>query len=321
MNSAYEALQEESTMERKLRFREDGTFTIVQFTDLHWKNGDEADLRTRSLMELAISEEAPDLIVFTGDVIYSSECDAPLHAIREAVSAAEASGIPWAVVLGNHDSEADVTREELHRSLLGYGGSVTGDTPGVTGCGNYTIAVRDSGGTETAAVLYFLDSGDYSRHPNVDGYAWIAKDQIDWYASQSRAFAAGNDGNPLPALAFFHIPLPEYAEAWEQGGCRGSKHEAVCCPKLNSGLFAAMVEAGDVMGTFVGHDHINDFSGELCGIRLTYGRASGYNTYGKEGFPRGARVIRLREGERSFESWLRLDDGSVDWQTDEAAIE
>ncbi|TYP79819.1 metallophosphoesterase family protein [Paenibacillus methanolicus] len=307
-------------MEKQLRFREDGTFTIVQFTDLHWKNGDEEDRRTRSLMELAIEAEAPDLIVFTGDVIYSSECVKPLLAIREAVAAAEASGIPWAVVLGNHDSEAGVTREELHRSLLGYGGSVTGHTPGLTGFGNYAIAVHGSVAAAAAAVLYFLDSGDYSRHAHVDGYAWIAKDQIDWYANRSRSFAAASGGEPLPALAFFHIPLPEYAEAWEQGACRGSKHEAVCSPKLNSGLFAAMVEAGDVMGTFVGHDHINDFTGELCGIRLTYGRASGYNTYGKEGFPRGARVIRLREGDRSFESWLRLDDGRVDWQNEEALV-
>lgn len=67
----------------------------------------------------------------------------------------------------------------------------------------------------------------------------------------------------------------------------------------------------DVRGTFVGHDHINDYWGELHGIRLCYGRATGYNTYGKEGFPRGARIIQLTEGEADFQTWLRLDDGSV----------
>ena len=75
------------------------------------------------------------------------------------------------------------------------------------------------------------------------------------------------------------------------------------------------MKRGDVVGTFVGHDHINDYWGELFGIRLCYGRASGYNTYGKEGFNHGARVIRLTKGERQFESWLRLDDGSIDRQT------
>jgi hypothetical protein len=68
---------------------------------------------------------------------------------------------------------------------------------------------------------------------------------------------------------------------------------------------------GGVMGTFAGHDHINDYWGELHGIKLCYGRATGYNTYGKEGFPRGVRIIRLWQGEYSFETWLRLEDGSV----------
>lgn len=68
---------------------------------------------------------------------------------------------------------------------------------------------------------------------------------------------------------------------------------------------------GDVIGTFCGHDHTNDFSGTLHGIKLCYGRASGYNTYGKEGFMRGSRVIQLNQGQHEFATWLRLEDGSV----------
>ncbi len=58
-------------MSRQLSFRPDGTFTIVQFTDLHWKNGEPEDHRTRALMELTLDAEKPDLVVFTGDVIYT----------------------------------------------------------------------------------------------------------------------------------------------------------------------------------------------------------------------------------------------------------
>lgn len=36
---------------------------------------------------------------------------------------------------------------------------------------------------------------------------------------------------------------------------------------MNSGLFAAFLEAGDVMGAFVGHDHVNDFEGVTRTIR------------------------------------------------------
>ena len=89
----------------------------------------------------------------------------------------------------------------------------------------------------------------------------------------------------------------------------GIKHEEVCCPKLNSGLFAAMVEMGDVMGTFVGHDHDNDYCGTLHDIRLCFGRVTGYNTYGS--LSRGARVIRLQEGSHSFDTWQRLEGGGI----------
>lgn len=69
----------------------------------------------------------------------------------------------------------------------------------------------------------------------------------------------------------------------------------MCCPKINTGLFAAMHLAGNVRGVFAGHDHVNDYEGMLYGVRLCYGRATGYNTYGKDAFQRGARVIRLHE--------------------------
>ena len=114
-------------------------------------------------------------------------------------------------------------------------------------------------------------------------------------------------GQPLPALAFFHIPLPEYNEIWDRQLCEGHKHETICCPNFNSGFFAALRQGGDVLGTFVGHDHVNDFEGELDGIRLCYGRASGFNTYGFPGFERGARVIQLYEGQREFKTWFCLE--------------
>ena len=72
----------------------------------------------------------------------------------------------------------------------------------------------------------------------------------------------------MPALAFFHIPLPEYNEAarTENAILRGTRMEEACAPKLNTGMFAAMKEAGDVMGMFVGHDHDNDYAVMWKGI-------------------------------------------------------
>src|SRR5207237_2497181 len=121
--------------------------------------------------------------------------------------------------------------------------------------------------------------------------------------------------SPLPALAFFHIPLPEYSEVWDFHPCFGHKYEGVFSPVLNSGFFAALWEAGDVMGTFVGHDHVNDFEGTLHGIRLCYGRWGGYSTYGRERLVTGARVIELTEGRRDFRTSIRAEGGAAETET------
>jgi predicted MPP superfamily phosphohydrolase len=300
-----------------LRFRPDGTFTIAQFTDLHWQNGNQADLQTRALMERVLEAERPDLVVLTGDVI-AGGCQDPSRSWLEAVAPMEQCGVPWAAAFGNHDDEGALSRADLmalQRTACRWCLSEAGpeDVPGV---GNFVrlIASSKGGNATPAAALYFLDSGSYAPSTSeIGGYGWVTFEQIGWYrrVAQDLARSRQADDAPLTALAFFHIPLPEFNEVWDHHLCGGVKHEPVCCPRINTGLFAAFYEAGDVRGVFVGHDHVNDFEGDLHGIRLCYGRASGYNTYGKEGFPRGARLIRLREGEQTFTTWLRLDNGSV----------
>lgn len=84
-----------------------------------------------------------------------------------------------------------------------------------------------------------------------------------------------------PALAYFHIPIPEYnAVLMNPSDVVGEKQEVICSASVNSGLFTSLVEAGDVKATFVGHDHVNDYCGSLLGIQLCYGGGIGYHTYG-----------------------------------------
>lgn len=300
-----------------LRFRRDGTFTIVQLTDVHWSTGEGADFMTRALIEQVLQAERPDLVVLTGDIVSGDAARDPRGAYRQVAALVEAQGAPWAAVFGNHDDEGSASRRDLlavqrkHRRCLTEAGPRD-----VTGVGNYVLRLSASRSDRMAAALYFLDSGAYNDL-GVGHYAWIARDQIAWFLAVSRrlrreyarAGRAARRAERLPALAFFHIPLPEWDEAWRTQVCRGHRQEPVCGPAVNSGFFAAMVEAGDVMGAFCGHDHVNDFEGDLHGIRLCYGRATGFGEYGGKGFPRGARVIRLREGQRGFETWLRLEGG------------
>ncbi|WP_276355561.1 metallophosphoesterase family protein [Cohnella caldifontis] len=294
-----------------LRFRNDGTFTIVQFTDLHWQNGEPKDLRTRDLMERILEAEQPDLIVFTGDLIYAPNCRDPKRSLRDALAVAEESGIPWAAVFGNHDAEGAASRPELMAAMRDMRGCLAESGPAdVHGTGNYLIRLEDRSG-RTRNALYFVDTGALSELPWVPGYDWVRRDQIRWYAGESARLTAGNGGAAVPSLAFFHIPLPEYAEVWRTQVCYGRGYERPGCPRVNSGWFAAWSELADVVGAFCGHDHINDYGGKLLNTWLYYGRASGYQAYGLWRFARGARVIRLRAGEREFDTWVRLHDGRV----------
>ncbi|QGQ94824.1 metallophosphoesterase [Paenibacillus psychroresistens] len=294
----------------RLKFREDGTFTIVQFTDLHWKNGEIEDLHTYALMKQILEQEAPDLIIFTGDIIHSEKSYHPKEAFLEAVKVAEQFQLPWAAVFGNHDAEDGVTRKELMQLVAEseYGLSDAG-MDGIKGVGNYAIPVQSSKHNKTEAVLYCFDSGSNSLE-EAEVYEWIDPTQVNWYIKQSTAFTHHNNGSPLPSLAFFHIPLPEYQEMWNYQPCYGHNYEGVGCSLINSGLFSVFLKMKDVMGTFVGHDHVNDYWGDYHGIRLCYGKATGFNGYGKEGFQRGARLIQLQENAKSFDTWLRLEDGS-----------
>lgn len=296
-------------MKNVLRFRSDRRFKIVQFTDIHWQNGEAPDRQSAALMTEIVAAETPDLIVLTGDILSGGGCDNAADSLRQVIKIVEGRNIPWAAVLGNHDDEGSADRHELIAIMQESAMSLVQPGPAdVPGVGNYVLPIQSSGRDGIAAALYFIDSGSYAQ-TNIGGYDWIKREQITWYLQESTRLTT-EVGHPLPALAFFHIPIPEYDEVWNFHTCYGVKYEDVCAPRVNTGFFAAMHEAGDVMGTFVGHEHVNDFWGDLHGIRLCYGRATGYNTYGREGFPRGGRVIVLQEGERHFETWLHLDDGT-----------
>ncbi len=291
----------------RLRYRPDGSFTIVQFTDLHWHNGEEMDRKTAAAMRTLLEMERPDFVVLTGDSLAGKGCTDPERSVTQLTTPLVESETPWAVVFGNHDDEGSLTRHDLMGIFQSCPGCLAEVGPSdVPGVGNYTLLIEPKeGGVPT--ILYFFDSNSYAPE-TVGGYGWIRHEQIAWYRRLSYELRRAYAARP-PALAFFHIPLPEYNDVWEGGVCYGNKGEDVCAPRLNTRLFAAMVEQGDVMATFVGHDHVNDYVGEWMGIHLAYGKVTGYQTYPRDGSARGARVIRLSAGQRQFETWIRLDDG------------
>ena len=274
--------------EQELRFRQDGTFTILQLTDLHLQlqHPDQiADVFTR--MDSLVRQADPDLIAVTGDLLYSSPADSLMQLI---VGRLDSYARPWAIVYGNHDHEHGLTLAQLSPIITAGKHSIntlnaegtladfeipiykTPDQAGGDGKGRHArpfIKYRHARPDRASFYLFFLDSHAYSTDP-IDysnfNYAWFEPEQVEWVRTTAGAHAE------IPSIAFFHIPFPEYADA--ASFCNltpsltkeihlptftGTFGEWVCCPKFNSGMFDAMSQTGFI-ATFCGHDHDNDFS-------------------------------------------------------------
>ncbi|CAA2954834.1 probable inactive purple acid phosphatase 28 [Olea europaea subsp. europaea] len=345
-----------------LRFNSDGTFKILQVADMHFGNGmvtrcrdvlDSefeycSDLNTTRFLEKMIELEKPDFVAFTGDNIFGTSATDAAESLFRAFGPVIKAGLPWAAVLGNHDQESTMNREELMSfiSLMDYSLSQTFPTaedlsnpakhsrvPKIDGFGNYNLRVWGPPGSHlansTLLNLYFLDSGDRAVVDGRRTYGWIKDSQLSWLRGISKEIQEQKQdikesaktskfSTVSPALTFFHIPIPEI----KQGPFKdivGKYQEYVACSFVNSGVLKTLVSMGDVKAVFIGHDHTNDFCGNLDGIWFCYGGGFGYHGYGVAGWPRRARVIlaELGKGEKSWngvekiKTWKRLDDGML----------
>jgi len=291
-----------------LQFNQYGEFKIVQFTDMHIQK-----TVSEPVFELAteiVELEKPDLVVITGDVSIQDSVDDLL--LRLATIFADRK-IHWVTAFGNHDDEYGPSRKNLNGIYRSLPYNLNSSTSGIKGETNFIIPIAGKK-NKHQALLYFFDSNAYNPMKDrvKSTYGWIDFSQINWYRKQSTSYTKKNKGIPVPAVSFFHIPFPEYNLLWEMdsASCIGSKHEKVSCPSVNSGMYASIIECGDIMGVFVGHDHVNDYIGKFNNIALAYCRFSGAkNTYGH--LTPGARVIVLKEGKREFDTWIRERGGNI----------
>ena len=294
-------------MDSDLRFNEDGNIKIMQLTDLHYTNDDEADHKTVALMRQALKDEKPDFVIVTGDMVYGEH---NLEFLPKVFAPLIESGCPWSFVFGNHDSEWGYSRTELLEAGMKMKGCIAShDSSSIDGVGNHVIEIKDKN-NKTKWAIFAIDSGDYNPMEQVGGYACVTGNQINWY--QNKIYELKNKYGDFSALAFQHMAVPEHLDVFKYEKCYGIKREGCGCPRVNSGLFYAMLEAGHTKGLFVGHDHANDYYGNLFGITLGYGRAGGYGTYGAPDHMKGARLFILNENNtESFETYVYLENGDV----------
>ena len=321
-----------STKKQVLRFHPDGHFRILMVSDFHGGTNHNPKL-TKSL-EALVAHANPDLVLIGGDTVAGGMFDAINEAtlyqyLSEVLAPVYTRGIPWAHVYGNHDGESGMSNAEQQPVFERIPLCLSKAGPDeISGVGNYVLPVYAHNKDKIKYHIFALDSHrehtDYIErfglpkdtkirleHPMCSGSAQAGPmfDQVMWYIRTSEDAEAVN-GATIPAVMYMHVPLPEHFHAArnpEQTHLRGAKREAVCCSELNSGLFAACLQRGDVRGIFCGHEHYCDFSAEYCGITLAYDGALGFDMSGHDDL-RGGRIIDLSEDGTMKTHQVRLMD-------------
>ena len=123
----------------------------------------------------------------------------------------------YGYTLGNHDSEADLTRRQIVDLDMLHPYSLTkqAEAPGY-GASTFVIPVMSSKNPEEIVMnLWFFDSQQYTCL-GVPGFGCVAHETVDWYYETSRRLEK-EQGGKKPGVAFMHIPPQEWMLAWNVG--------------------------------------------------------------------------------------------------------
>ncbi|CAG9332305.1 unnamed protein product [Blepharisma stoltei] len=288
------------------------SFKIVQFTDLHYGEGDTQNKQNMKLQSTILGFEKPDMVVITGDMVSGYSWNGELGWYKEyhkmVIQPMKDHNIPWAIALGNHDIEADLNGEQIIELEKQEPLSLAKQGPSyISHYGNYVVPITYKGKLEF--LIWILDSGDKHHCGMLFGYDCVHEDQLEWVKNTQKVI---NDihQKEIPGLMFMHIPPPEYMKLWDNYNARGNKYEPVSCWGNHTEYFIEALSG--ILGISVGHDHYNDYEGIINGVKMFYGRKSGYAGNGPEPFyPKGARVFEVIPESKTVNSWIREESGNV----------
>ena len=313
-------------------FTTDRDFKIMQLTDIHIGGGfmsKTVDEKALNAIATMITKEKPDLVIATGDIAFPIPYRAGTFnnnsGIKVFANLMENLGVYWDVTFGNHDAEAysyydreavaELYSNEEYKHCLFQAGPED-----VDGYGNHTIEVKNSKGIITQAII-LIDSQAYVKDNIIESikgtYDNVHPNQVQWYESEIKRMNAENEkiskeSVPVKSLAFFHIPLVEMDDAWNEFRENGYKDtddfkyiegiiaetgRQVCCGFGEDDLFEKMLELQSTKAMFNGHDHVNSTSFEYKGILFSYGYSVDYFAYSgidKFGSQRGCTMITCK---------------------------
>ena len=313
-------------------FTTDGDFKVMHITDVHIGGGflskgyDEKALNAVAIM---VTREKPDLLIVTGDVAfpvpYTAGTFNNYSGAKAFANLMESLGVYWDVTFGNHDSEVYTYFDREDMSAF-YGSDefeyclFEAGPKDVDGYGNHTIEIKNSDGVITQAMI-LIDSQAYIEDNIIESikgtYDNIHLNQVEWYEEEVNRMNAENKridekAGTVVTHAFFHIPLVEMDDAWnefkENGykdtedfeyveGLIGETGRQVCCAYGEDELFEKMLELKSTKAIHNGHDHVNSTTFKYKGITFSYGYSIDYFAYSnidKLGSQRGNTMITLK---------------------------
>ena len=174
-------LQPGYTQKPVLKFNKDGKFKIVQFTDVHYIHVNPKSAVSLERINEVLDAEKPDLVVFTGDVIYGQPAE---EGMRTILNLAANRQIPFGVTFGNHDDEQGLTRTQLFDIIQTIPYNLTDSVAGVTGATNFILPLKSSDGKKDAACAPQLNSGMFASMKEMGDIlgVFVGHDHDDDYA-------------------------------------------------------------------------------------------------------------------------------------------
>ncbi|MBQ3087775.1 MAG: metallophosphoesterase [Clostridia bacterium] len=298
-----------------LQFDENGQFRIMIFADI--QDNRDIEESTLQLMRETLDKYPADLVIFLGDNSVDRELEGYAASVEAFTQICNERNIPHAFVFGNHDTEMDATPEELLAIYREFGSLTYDADPDIYGCGNCNLPILSSDGNKTAFNLWLFDSGSAHPDKSIGGYDCVRADQINWYKTTADKLKEENNGETVPSMLFQHIIMPEVYEtlypklpftAGKDYTIKGktyfpvpffNRHSGIilepCSPPfVTEGQFDALLETGDVIATFHGHDHVNDFKTDCYGIDVVNVPTVGCSAY-SDAISRGSGLITLYE--------------------------
>lgn len=310
------------SVSKTLKFNSNGKFRILMISDFHC--GEQYNPRIKDGIEALIEHAQPDFVMLGGDQCLGYSVEYLKQSLTDILEPIKKRSIPWAHLFGRYDHNLPMTLPEQEAVYEQFPLCLSKSGPeNLRGTCNYFLPVYASGSDDVAFHVIALDSNrdcdQYADHFNIapeqnnmilpenfgsgknDSMPYFS--QVRWYYRTSKAAEAAA-GHKIPAVLFTHNPIPEHNLVhMDPEECRmvGHMREWINTSELNSGLFFACLQRGDVQGIFAGHQHQNTFQGTYCGILLACSGSVSYDTETDDDL-RGGRIIDLDENSGRMES-------------------